>query len=69
MSYIRVPAVWDKLREAEESFRPVLMLANAGYGKTSAAVSDPAAGRGNPSRGAHRPGSYSSLAGPAERQH
>lgn len=36
MSYIRVPAVWDKLREAEESFRPVLMLANAGYGKTSA---------------------------------
>lgn len=36
MPYIRIPAVWDKLREAEENFRPVLMLANAGYGKTSA---------------------------------
>ena len=37
MTYIRVPAVWDKLRLAEETFRPVLMLATAGWGKTAAA--------------------------------
>ena len=36
MTYIRVPAVWDKLRTAEKTFRPVLMLAQAGYGKTTA---------------------------------
>ncbi len=36
MAYIKVPAVYTKLKRAEQSFRPVMMLAHAGWGKTSA---------------------------------
>lgn len=36
MTMIKVPAAYTALKRAEQSFRPVMMLASAGWGKTSA---------------------------------
>ncbi len=36
MSYIKVPAVFEKLKKAEEFFSPVIMTAASGWGKTAA---------------------------------
>ena len=36
MTMIKVPAAYTALKQAEQSFRPVMMLASAGWGKTSA---------------------------------
>lgn len=36
MGYIRLPRVYEKMKEAEQSFTPVLFTAACGYGKTAA---------------------------------
>ena len=36
MQYIRIPAVYEKLKKAEETYRPVLISAPCGQGKTAA---------------------------------
>ncbi|MCR5685061.1 MAG: hypothetical protein K6G81_06505 [Lachnospiraceae bacterium] len=36
MKYIKVAAAYDKLKKAEESFRPVIITAAHGWGKSAA---------------------------------
>ena len=36
MAYIKVPSVFEKLEKADKSFRPAILLTNAGWGKTAA---------------------------------